>query len=63
MKKYLQIVLLWLMFSLSALPAIAQPDFDDEAEDVPLDNGAGMLLIAAAAFGVKKARTVKFKFQ
>ncbi|MBC3758357.1 hypothetical protein H7U19_08080 [Hyunsoonleella sp. SJ7] len=35
---------------------MAQPGFNDNVKDVPLDGGLVALLIGAAAFGVKKLR-------
>ncbi len=34
----------------------AQPGFDDDVEDTPLDGGLVVLAIAGAAFGAKKMR-------
>ena len=38
---------------------MAQPGFNDNVQDVPLDGGLLALLIGAAAFGVKKLRDSK----
>ncbi|MFD2724910.1 PID-CTERM protein-sorting domain-containing protein [Hyunsoonleella rubra] len=41
---------------IAATNLMAQPGFNDNVKDVPLDGGLVALLIGAAAFGVKKIR-------
>ncbi len=52
-KKFLGILIFFLCV---ALYAIAQPNFDDDTNDVPIDGGIGLLLAAGLGYGAKKAR-------
>lgn len=47
------LLILFLFFSLTTL---AQPGFDDNSTDVPIDGGLGILLAAGMGYGAKKAR-------
>ncbi|MFD2724908.1 PID-CTERM protein-sorting domain-containing protein [Hyunsoonleella rubra] len=50
-------IALFVIFALFATANLtAQPGFNDNVKDVPLDGGLFALLIGAAAFGVKKLR-------
>ena len=57
MKKY--ILRLSLAFSLALITSIAvnaQPGFDDDVEDTPIDGGVSLVLAAGLAYGlVRKA--------
>ena len=47
-----------LMIILLVLPSVlfAQPGFDDDVTDVPIDGGLSILLAAGAAYGIKKVK-------
>ena len=47
-----------LMMILLVLPSVlfAQPGFDDDVTDVPIDGGLSILLAAGAAYGIKKVK-------
>ncbi|MEY3677890.1 MAG: hypothetical protein RI924_31 [Bacteroidota bacterium] len=54
MKKFIfLIIFLGLFFSVHA-----QPDFDPDQNDVPIDGGISLLLAAGLGYGAKKARDV-----
>ena len=49
-----------IVFALIATTSLsAQPGFNDNVQDVPLDAGLIALLIGAAAYGIKKLRDNK----
>jgi hypothetical protein len=49
-----------LLLTLSIQTAVfAQPDFDDDVEDTPIDGGIGLLVGAGIAYGIKKAYNLK----
>lgn len=56
MKKKLFIILLFGMFQLTNFEVNAQPGFDDDVEDTPIDGGVGILLASGLAFGAQKLR-------
>jgi len=37
----------------------AQPGFDDDVEDTPIDGGVGLLIVAGVWYGIKKVRNSK----
>lgn len=51
--KKLNILIVTLCLSLTAL---AQPEFEDNGDDVPIDGGISLLLAAGLGYGAKKAR-------
>ena len=55
MKKYIKhlSLLASILFTLS-FAAMAQPGFDDDVEDTPIDGGIGLLVGAGIAYGVKR---------
>jgi hypothetical protein len=57
MKKFIKIQLL--VFGLilaSSISLYAQPGFEDDVDDVPLDGGISLLIAAGAVYGAKKLR-------
>jgi hypothetical protein len=46
-----------------SLPAMAQDNFPDPEDDIPLDGGLTLLLAAGAGYGAKKLRDNKKKQQ
>jgi hypothetical protein len=54
MKKYILSMILGVALLFTANQLSAQPGFDDDIEDTPIDGGLVILAIAGAAFGMKK---------
>ncbi|MBU3663034.1 MAG: hypothetical protein FGM41_07540 [Bacteroidetes bacterium] len=55
MKKYILSSFFALaLFLVSAPTLLAQPGFDDDVEDTPIDGGIALLVGAGIAFGFKK---------
>jgi hypothetical protein len=57
MKKY--ILRLSLTFTLAIITSVtvnAQPGFDDDVEDTPVDGGIATLVVGAAAFGYRQIK-------
>jgi predicted thioesterase len=40
---------------------MAQPGFDDDIDDVPVDGGISLLVGAATVYGIKKIKTIHKK--
>ena len=60
MKKFMKkIKLLTLLLIAMVGTAFAQPGFEDDVDDVPLDGGISILAGAAILYGVKKGLTPK----
>jgi hypothetical protein len=59
MKKYIKhlSLLASILFTLS-FTAMAQPGFDDDVEDTPIDGGIGLLVGAGIAYGIKRVYTL-----
>ncbi|MFY7899905.1 MAG: PID-CTERM protein-sorting domain-containing protein [Chitinophagaceae bacterium] len=57
MKKYINYKTLAVLMVL-LLPTIllAQPGFDDDVSDVPVDGGLSLLVAAGVGYGIKKVR-------
>ena len=55
MKPYIQSITL-LLLACILIPTIllAQPGFDDDVNDVPIDGGLSLLVAAAVGYGIKK---------
>ena len=49
-------------FAANAQPGSTGGGFDDEPQDVPLDGGISILVIAGAAYGYKKMKN-KYRFK
>jgi hypothetical protein len=58
MKKTIRIFAIALFLQIP-LVLSAQPDFEDDVDDVPLDGGISVLLLAGAAYGAKKIYQLK----
>jgi hypothetical protein len=56
MKKIALILSLLLAFNIHVM---AQPGFDDDVDDVPVDAGASLLAAAAVVQGIRKIRKTK----
>lgn len=48
---------------LIAMPVMAQDDFDEPENDIPIDGGITLLLAAGAGYGAKKLRDNRKKQQ
>lgn len=61
--KIKHINLLLLIIMLIALPVMlqAQPEFEDDVEDVPFDGGISLMIAAGVAYSVKKVRDSRKK--
>ena len=57
MKSIRKIILLLIL--LSPFIAFAQPEWEDEPDDVPLDGGISLLVGAALVYGAKKLRNTE----
>jgi hypothetical protein len=56
MKKYILSTALLIALTLSPGYIMAQPGFDDDVEDTPIDGGVSLVLAAGLAYGlVRKA--------
>jgi len=60
MKKYINISSIGIVLML-LLPTIllAQPGFDDDVSDVPLDGGLSLLIAAGIGYGAKRIKNKK----
>jgi hypothetical protein len=56
MKKYIVTMILGIALLFTANRLSAQPGFDDDVDDVPVDAGISLLLTAAMSYGVTKIR-------
>lgn len=56
MKKHIIAFSMVLGLFLCSAPLMAQPGFDDEVTDAPIDGGLSILVGAGVAFGAKKIR-------
>jgi len=47
-----------MLFAALVIPALlnAQPVFDDDVNDVPIDGGLSILIAAGAGYGIKKIK-------
>lgn len=62
MKKTLLSLFVLSIVGISAVMAVSPPPFNSNSPDpVPVDGGAGILLAAGAAYGVKKFRDMRKK--
>lgn len=53
MKKYLLALVFAVVLSLSATQVFAQPGFDDDVSDAPVDAGISLLVAAGIGLGLK----------
>jgi len=56
MKKYILSITIFIALALSSTSTMAQPGFDDDVEDTPVDGGALLLMAGGAAWGLYKKR-------
>jgi hypothetical protein len=61
MKKQLLFLTLIISLCLFASVANAQPGFEDDVEDTPLDGGISLLVGAGVLYGAKKVAEMKKK--
>jgi hypothetical protein len=54
MKKYILSSALLIALTLSPGYIMAQPGFDDDVEDTPIDGGVSLVLAAGLAYGLSK---------
>ncbi len=59
MKKYILSIILGAALLFTANKLSAQPGFDDDVEDTPIDGGITLVLVAGAAYGAKKLKSLK----
>jgi hypothetical protein len=59
MKKYILSIILGTALLFTANQLSAQPGFDDDITDTPIDGGITLVLVAGAAFGLKKINSKK----
>lgn len=53
---FLFLLLVLFLFLVPLSPCSAQPGFDDDVQDTPIDGGTGLLLAAGAAYGWKRIK-------
>jgi hypothetical protein len=58
MKQKISVLAILVVVLIIFLPSLihAQPVFDDDVNDVPVDGGLSLLLVAGVGYGVKKMR-------
>lgn len=54
MKKYIHSLIFTILFTVQTLSVCAQPDFEDDVQDTPLDGGIGLLIAAGVIYGFWK---------
>jgi hypothetical protein len=54
MKKYILSTALVIALTLSSGYIMAQPGFDDNVDDVPVDGGITLLMAAGLGYGIKR---------
>lgn len=54
MKKYILAMLLGAALLFTTNKLFAQPGFEDDVDDVPVDGGITLLIAAGAVYGIKK---------
>ena len=54
MKKYIVLIILGIALLFTANNLSAQPGFDDDVEDTPIDGGVSLVLAAGLAFGLAR---------
>jgi hypothetical protein len=60
MKKYLLTLTLTFSLLLFCTPSLfAQPGFDDDVEDAPIDGGIALLVVSGIGYGIKKIQVSK----
>ena len=63
MKLRISTIQVAVLVALSLLPSLlhAQPGFGDDVDDVPVDGGLSLLIVAGVGYGIKKIRKHKTK--
>ncbi len=53
-----KIIVFVIIFCIAFMPTLlfAQPGFDDDVNDVPIDGGLSILVIAGVGYGVKRLK-------
>jgi len=59
--KLLRVIGVLAIIMLIALPVIAQDNFPEPEDDIPIDGGLTLLLAAGAGYGAKKLREKRKK--
>jgi len=54
--KFLRVTGVLVIIMLIAIPAMAQDNFPEPEDDIPIDGGITLLLAAGVGYGAKKAR-------
>jgi hypothetical protein len=54
MKKYILTIILGVALLFTANNLSAQPGFDDDVEDTPIDGGVSLVLVAGLAYGLSR---------
>jgi hypothetical protein len=54
MKKYILTIILGIALLFTANKLSAQPGFDDDVEDTPIDGGVSLVLVAGLAYGLSR---------
>jgi hypothetical protein len=57
MKKYILSIILGTALLFTANQLSAQPGFDDDITDTPIDGGITLVMAAGLAYGLKKTKT------
>jgi hypothetical protein len=63
MKKYILSTALLIALTLSPGYIMAQPGFDDDVEDTPIDGGVSLVLAAGLAYGLARKAEKKSKLR
>jgi hypothetical protein len=61
MKKYILSTALVIALTLSSGYIMAQPGFDDDVDDVPVDGGITLLMAAGIGYGIKRINNKRNK--
>ena len=59
--KFLRITGVLVIIMLIAIPAMAQDNFPEPEDDIPIDGGITLLLAAGVGYGAKKLRNKRRK--
>jgi hypothetical protein len=61
MKKYILSTALLIALTISSTYIMAQPTFDDDVDDVPVDGGITLLMAAGIGYGIKRMNDKRTK--
>lgn len=59
MKKYILKIVLLAALCMASTYIMAQPGFDDDVDDVPVDGGISLLMAAGIGYGIKRINDKK----